>query len=274
MTERPRHAALIVVHGIGAQRRNWADAFIDRVRRETARRTPGVTLHAAPVHWTPVVQEAQEALLARVARGLGWTWLRGLVIGHGGDVVAYQSPPKVWMRPAWTYRAVHDRIHRRLVRLLREVVTALGAFPSVPIPLVVVAHSLGSVIFSDFVYVLQSGVAPPRGFERQYHLALRTLVTLGSPLALFALRASPVGGFESPIALGSGARWVNLLYRADPIAYPLAPTGAAYAELVEDVRLRARPWSWQWTPLAHGSYWRDRRVVRRVADAVARAALP
>jgi len=263
-----RRVALAVLHGIGAQRRDWADAFVRRVRRAVETRFPGVDVYPDVIWWAPVTQRYEDTLIGRYRDGLSWQWLRRLVIGYGGDVIAYQAPPRHDVPAPWTYRAVHGRIDRRL----RALQTLLGAAAAAPVPLVAVAHSLGAVIFSDFVYDAQAG-AGPAALRTRYGLGLRALFTLGSPLALYALRY-PHLGFDRPIALDGDARWVNALYRADVIAYPLAPAGPAYAAAVADWTLPSRWWPWYWTPLAHLAYWNDRHLVGRVAAELARVAAP
>jgi hypothetical protein len=261
---------LLVVHGIGAQRRDWADAFVRRVRVALARRAPDVALAPALAWWAPLTQRLEDALVTRAPRG--WRWLRRLVTGYGGDLVAYQAPPHVWNVPGWTYRAVHQRISARLQDVLRGVTGHTGRAPTTAVPLVVVAHSLGSVIFTDFVYDLETGVTPPRGLEGHYRLSLQALFTLGSPLALYGLRY-PTRGLDRPITLAPGGTWINAFYRADVIAQPLRAESAAYRAAVrEDWLLAARLWPWYWTPLAHLAYWNDRRVIDRVAQQLARAA--
>ena len=164
-----------------------------------------------------------------------------------------------------TYRPFFEQVHGRGVYDPR--------FGVCQVPLVAVAHSLGSVILSDFVYDAQAA-AGPGALRARYGLALRALFSLGSPLALYALRY-PHLGFDRPIALDGDARWVNALYRPDVIAYPLGPAGPAYAAAVEDWILPLRWWPWYWTPLAHLAYWNDRHLVGRVAAELARvAALP
>jgi len=264
-----RRVALAVVHGIGAQRRDWAEGFVRRVRVIVETRFPGVDVYPAVIWWAPITQRYEDTLLDRYRRGLSWQWLRRLVIGYGGDVIAYQTPPRHDVPAPWTYRAVHGRIDRRL-RALQDL---LGATPGGPgVPLVAVAHSLGSVIFSDFVYDAQAA-AGPDALRARYGFTLPVLFTIGSPLALYALRY-PHLGFDRPIALHGDARWVNALYRPDVIAYPLGPAGPAYANAVEDWILPPRWWPWYWTPLAHLAYWNDRHLVGRVAAELARVAAP
>ena len=271
MHVRPR-VALCVVHGIGAQKKDWADRFVTTVRRQVANRNPEIDVYPLVVWWAPVTQRYEDRLTSRYRRGLGWNWLRRLVIAFGGDVIAYQAPSQVSAPPPWTYRTVHWRIDRRL-RALRATLEQTGAAePDVLVPLVVVAHSLGSVIFSDFVYDVQANQTAG-AFARRYGLAIRTLYTVGSPLALYAIRY-PKLGFDRPIALDGGT-WVNVLYTSDVIAYPLRPASPAYADSVaEDWTLPARWWPplVYRTPFAHLAYWNDPRFIRRVVATLVRTA--
>jgi hypothetical protein len=265
-----RRIALCVVHGIGPQRRQWADDFVARVRRAVAQRDAGVDVYPCVIWWAPITHRYEDELAQRYARGLSWNWLRQLVIGYGGDVIAYQAPASRDVPPPWMYGAVHRRLDRRL-RGLRGLLEATGSVAGPSVPVVAVAHSLGSVIFSDFVYDVQGGDNPD-AFAGRYGLALRGLFTLGSPLALYAIRY-PHLGFDRPIALPSGGTWVNVLYRADVIAFPLRVTSDAYARAVsEDWVLPWRLWNWSWTPLAHLAYWTDPRLIARVADQLAQGA--
>jgi hypothetical protein len=270
--------ALCVLHGIGVQKKDWADRFVTTVRRQVARLHPEIDVYPVVVWWAPITQRYEDRLVSLFRRGLGWNWLRRLVIGFGGDVIAYQSPSQISAPPSWTYRIVHWRIDRRL-RALRATLEQTGAAePGIPVPLVVVAHSLGSVIFSDFVYDVQAGQAGQAGqaagaFARRFGLAIRALYTMGSPLALYAIRY-PKLGFDRPVALDGGT-WINVLYTSDVIAYPLRPASPAYADAVaEDWTLPARWWPplVYRTPYAHRAYWHDARFIRRVAADLVRTA--
>src|SRR5438309_1854062 len=167
-----RRVALAVLHGIGAQRRDWAEGFVRRVRRTVETRFPGIDVYPEIIWWAPVTQQYEDTLIRRYRRGLSWQWLRRLVIGYGGDVIAYQAPPRHDVAPPWTYRAVHGRIDRRL----RVLAALLGTAPAAraPVPLVAVAHSLGSVILSDFVYDAQAA-AGPGALRARYVMASVTL---------------------------------------------------------------------------------------------------
>src|SRR5207247_11328753 len=141
------------LHGIGAQRRDWADAFVRRVRRTVETRFPGVDVYPDVIWWAPVTQRYEDTLIGRYRDGLSWQWLRRLVIGYGGDVIAYQAPPRHDVPAPWTYRAVHGRIDRRL----RALQTLLGAAAAAPVPLVAAAPSPGPGIVPRFVHAPRAG---------------------------------------------------------------------------------------------------------------------
>src|SRR5439155_14029056 len=157
-------------------------------------------------------------------------------------------------------------------------------------PLCIVAHSLGTVIASNYFYDLLTERAtakklvPRTVHERTTHTPLElgeTLAhfyTLGSPLALWALRYPDFG---TPIAVpapalarhhpGLDGEWVNFYDQDDLIAYPLRDLGPKYARAVAaDVAVRLGGLLVSWNPLVHPWYWNDTRVIDPIAAALAR----
>jgi hypothetical protein len=95
----------------------------------------------APVFWADITRPLQDEYL-KDAWNTGELDLRGLrefVIGAFGDATAYQ---RIDAPENGTYLKIHDRV-REVVKHLYE--TTLN---SVPVPLGVVAHSLGGHIMS------------------------------------------------------------------------------------------------------------------------------
>ena len=74
-----RRVALAVIHGIGAQRRDWAEGFVRRVRRTVEARFPGVDVYPDVIWWAPVTQRYEDTLIGRYRDGLSWQWLRRLL---------------------------------------------------------------------------------------------------------------------------------------------------------------------------------------------------
>ena len=147
-------------------------------------------------------------------------------------------------------------------------------------PLVVVAHSLGSVIASDYVWDAQhpetgraQGANP---FERMETLA--GLVTFGSTLPLFTLAlprvvaiAPPRTSPGLPDAVRAVARWDNYYDPDDVLGWPLQPLSEGYRLLVEDRAINAGRGVFDlivrsWNPLSHEIYWRDAEVIKAIAQ--------
>jgi len=113
--------------------------------------------------------------------------------------------------------------------------------------IIVVSHSLGSVIVHDILSgLVESHSAGLHGLPKS-----TSVFTMGSPLALFSLTATT-------LAPNVFRRWTNLLDVRDPIAFPLATLFKG----VRDVRLRR----WRWN--THAFYWNDTKVHQRVAEEV------
>jgi alpha-beta hydrolase superfamily lysophospholipase len=284
---------VLVVHGIGEQsEREFALTFIAEMRRRLAER--GVAAGDVVFgrgYWADLLNAREHALLAQMARGgpLAYRDLRGFVVNALGDAVAYR-------RGTADRRNLYYDVHARILAHLRALRAALGGADA---PLVVVAHSLGSVIASDFIWDAQHpergcGVAADAAggsdFERMRTLA--GLVTFGSNIPLFTLALPKVVAIAPPRAspalapaVRSVAEWHNYYDADDVLGWPLrsleagAPLGAgewAYADAVDaDHAINVGGALAAWNPLSHSAYWRDGDFLGPAAAqiaAVARAA--
>jgi hypothetical protein len=268
--------AVAVVHGMGQQSVDFARTFAEGLCREaTALGDDADRYVVRPVHWAPVLSDEEQRLLddMHAAPGrLDWKDLRAFMVHFLADVVAYQVVPGE--------RATYDAIHGIFAETLRALAEEAGD----DAVLCVVAHSLGTVIASNYLYDLQQheagrdirpdtvrGTMEATPLERGRTLAF--VFTLASPLALFSLRwpnrgvpvqvPSPHLGDHHPDVTG---RWVNVYDRDDVIGWPLRPLNAAYeAQVAEDRELRVGSFPAGLTPLAHTHYWEDEDVQALVA---------
>ncbi|HJR42002.1 MAG TPA: hypothetical protein VJ812_07890 [Gemmatimonadaceae bacterium] len=257
----------IVVHGMGTQPEQFANAFIARMdRRLEMHDVPAGTVRWKPVWWADLVRDREEQLWAAVSRDhtLRFSGLRRFFITHFGDALAYQRVP---VQRSDFYRDIHTRVADRLRDLRAEL--------AADAPLVVIAHSLGSVIMSNFIWDVQRGNDERRDlpaatpFERME--TLTALVTLGSSIALFTLRLAEIVAIEFPPPalpphLRQVAQWLNFYDADDVLAYPLRPLSPTYeAAVTEDVAIDAGHAPRSWTPLSHDAYWTDDESVGRTA---------
>jgi hypothetical protein len=290
--------AVAIIHGIGNEPPTFADAFMAALeRRFVAHGGRAEDLVQEPVYWSDVLEGREEELLRRLEAGgaLRWHGLRAFMVEWAADAIAYQPTPND--------RHVYDGIHARLAAALRRLSRRAGP----DAPLCLVAHSLGTVIASNYVYDVQTehghvkreredptkplltepvrremGDAPLDRLETLFHL-----VTMGSPLALWSLRfpnADPRKDYGVPIVVPSPllearwpallpvAGWTNVYDADDVIGYPLKGLNDAYARAVrEDVQVNVGTLLTNWNPASHGYYWTeagvDDAIARRLAEA-------
>ncbi|MBX9929757.1 MAG: hypothetical protein K2X99_12705 [Gemmatimonadaceae bacterium] len=267
-----RRVGVLVVHGMGSQRpESFAAEFIAGVHARLATRgcAPG-QVAIGTGWWAGLLDPAQLTLARRMREA--WKFagvnaqVRDFVVHAVGDVAAYRAAPN---SPASVYHRVHDRIAASL-GALRDRVGPEAA-------LVIVAHSLGSVICSDHIWDLQVGHRQGSDpFTRGETLA--GMVTFGSTLPLFAMTCEPVIPIRFPArgldpALQSAARWINVFDRTDVLGYPLRQTSDGYEATVDvDLELSVGPLWKRWVGLSHAEYWASGAFQEQVAELIARIA--
>ncbi|MEX6503791.1 hypothetical protein [Pseudomonas zhanjiangensis] len=260
--------AVAIIHGIGTQpdirddegQHVFAQGLIAALRRRLGVNADDVAFQS--LYWANVLDKRQMDYLKRLDdQPVGWRWMRRLVTLFLGDASGYR---KVSQAYDTTYEEVHQ--------CLRNGFNALRAKVDADTPLVVLAHSLGGHIFSNFVWD-QQRINLTASCPRDPFLALETLtglVTFGCNIPLFTFACDPVVPIRFPghcldERIRAQARWLNLYAPADLLGYPLRPL-PSYAEVVaEDRALPVGPWYIRHTPLSHLAYWDDRRFQDYVA---------
>lgn len=272
---------VLVVHGIGSQPSDFAREFQRKVAAQLEERGHSADeLAWMPVHWAPILQQREDELLQRMERGgeLGWATLRRFVVHGLADALAYQPAPETHTRHD-VYQIIHRRF-RRDVRALRRLLRN-GRPPDAPDPpVVVVAHSLGCHMVSNFIWDARKSSAES-AFARMETIA--GIVFLGCNIPLFSLAHKHFRPIDFPHAdlarafppdtdpghLRRVARWLNLYDPDDVLGWPLRTLSDDYAlSVVEDVPVNAGGLLWSWNPKSHTEYWGDDSVVTLVAEVV------
>lgn len=280
----PKPVAVAVVHGVGIQGSDFAEPMIAELTERFAgelgmeREEAAEQLVFEAVHWAPVLQGAETKLWRQVsARGdLDFVRLRKFVVDFAGDAIAYQPLPRS--------REVYDSVHAVLAAALRALARTAGG----KAPLCVIAHSLGTIISSNYFYDLSQSRRPGMVSKAVRELKKRTplengetltlLYTLGSPIAVWSLRYEDFG-VPIPVPAprledhhpGLNGEWVNFYDPDDIIGYPLRSLNDAYRRSVdEDVAVNVGGPLSSWNPLSHTGYWGDDDVTKPIARSLAR----
>lgn len=260
--------AVAIIHGIGSQpdsrdaegQHAFAQSLIAGLRQRLGADADQVAFQS--LHWASVLDKRQLAFLEQLRdQPVRWRWLRRIVTLFLGDASGYR---KVSQAYDTTYEEVHQ--------CLRSGLNALRAKVDADTPLVVLAHSLGGHIFSNFVWD-QQRINKAEQCPLDPFLALETLsglITFGCNIPLFTFAYDPVvpirfPGQCLPDAVSQQARWLNLYAPADPLGYPLRPLPSYKAVVAEDRAMPVGPWYKRHTPLSHLAYWDDRHFQRYIA---------
>lgn len=279
-----RDVGVVIIHGMGSQKQDFAVPMVDRL--ETAIRKRGENpdrIAFQAIWWAPVLDDKEHQLMtAMLSRTrLDWIQLRTFVVNNLADAVAYHKtyamPNTDHERPVYT--AITETVAMEMNHLAKEVRPTS--------PLVVIAHSLGCHIMSNYIWDTQTRPAdrkhvidPTSPFENCE--TLTAIKTFGCNIPLFLLSNDTVDPIQFPgknVALAfpgqppqkieSVAKWTNFYDRDDVLGWPLAPLSKAYEKIVTDVQVNAGNWLLSGTPMSHDQYWTDADVIKPIAKTLA-----
>ena len=282
---------VLVIHGIGDQDARFHEKFVNEVRGRIKDRNRVVF---EPIHWAPVLSERAKQLWQELKKdhNLNFANTRKILINYVADASAYQQ---VSMRNNVTYESIHALVHRAVQGLLHRVEggDSGGQAPlpqESPSPILVVAHSLGCHIMSNYIWdrqhwkPAQNGgpVADPFGgtaFERMETLI--GMVTFGCNLPFFTLAFDPVlpitlPGKAIPAALKPLAKWLNYFDPEDVLGWPVKPLFLPHVakmnrgeketvDRIEDRQINVGGLLKSWNPVSHRQYWTDNDFTKPVA---------
>lgn len=262
-----KQVAIAVIHGMGSQTTDFAEPMIEEIndRIDGHSKDPD-KIAWQTIYWADILKPRQDKYFRDAKRtgDLDYRKIREFVISAVGDAAAYR---RVRGTSSDTYNTIHARVAEN-IKELYEV--GLGSTPK---PLIVIAHSLGGHIMSNYVWDRQHPASNPPGnlspFERMQRLA--GMITFGCniPLFTFAYRNIVPITFPAPRltpAIKAKARWFNFYDPDDVLGYPLRPINAAYRNVVNrDIAINVGGLFSSWNPLSHGEYWTDNDFTKPVA---------
>jgi hypothetical protein len=243
---------VLVIHGMGSQMPGYSVAMKDELERSFPITSPGVAWEE--VLWADVLRSREIDLLDAMSSApqpLNWASLREFVVHSFGDALAYHRSHAV------------DSAYSRVHKLISGSVSTLQGRLSPSAPIIVIAHSLGAHMMSNYIWDQQNG-----GTHSPIPNLL-TMITSGNNIPLFSLDfpdaiSRPVTLPRSPLA-----RWLNFYDRDDVLGWPLrplyennlaqlTPEQQATVGCIQDREINVGNLATSWNPMSHMDYWTDK----------------
>jgi len=251
----------VVIHGMGSQQPNYSVPMRDEINKRLGSDASRVKWRE--IYWAKLLDVREDAYLkeANANNNLDWTSLRRFMISAFGDASAYRKTNDP------NNSAYHD-IHEKV----RAVIADLDDGPDTP--LMVMAHSLGGHIMSNYIYDIQQGhsvITPgPGNFQQMKTLA--GMITFGCNIPFFTLayRKADIHPIHFPgdtltPAQKSKAKWLNFYDPDDVLGYPLKAINQRYNRVVsEDNAINVGGILSSWNPMSHQEYWTDNDFTKPV----------
>ncbi|MDZ4263133.1 MAG: hypothetical protein U1B30_12490 [Pseudomonadota bacterium] len=259
--------AVLIIHGMGSQEIGFSEKMIEELGRRVNGLGKDSNLIAwKPIFWADILEPKQVAFLreAQANNDMDYIKLRKFVISALSDAVAYQ---KVDSEKNHTY----DLIHRRVKEKIDELFNVDLARKSCP--LIILAHSLGGHIMSNYIWDIQNSKTDLTGFsdfEKFEYLA--GMITFGCNIPLFTFAYRNVVPIRFPgnkleAEYVRNAKWLNYYDPDDVLGYPLKQINADYNKVVaEDISINVGGALTSWSPASHSDYWTDDDFTKSVSQ--------
>jgi len=263
--------AIVVTHGMGTQERSFANPMIGELNDwvDDLGKDPNLIAWRS-IYWADILIPQQRKYFQDAKRkgDLDYNFFRQFIINALGDATAYQQ---VKSSANTTYEDIHTRVAIGITRLNDATKNPNGSNST---PQIIIAHSLGGHIMSNYIWDMQKGhTTGSNGFERMETLA--GFVTFGCNIPLFTFAYSKVVPIDFPAkqlppSTKNKARWLNFYDPDDILGYPLRPINAAYKNVVsEDKAINVGGFLTSWNPASHGKYWTDNDFTKPVSRFIA-----
>lgn len=242
--------AIVTLHGMGKISPTYAEPL--RIRLADAFGAQWNEFWFGAVQYQDLLQANQDAVWSRLPPAVSdntWSELREFLLFGFSDAASLEAGKE---RPGSVYTQAQERI-RSVIAAARDA-TGGG-------PLVVVAHSLGAHVFSNYAWDCRQD-SPAAGVWKESPVddpylrlgMLTRLYSTGCNIPIFVAGHSQVEPFQP---VHPDFRWNNYYDPDDVLGWPLDALSEAYRALVTDHAINAGGLFESWNPLSHNEYWSD-----------------
>ena len=256
--------ALITLHGMGSQEEDYHEDLVDGLKKRLDETWNRIAFQS--VYYAEILQVPQRKLWKKIKEepdnDIDASKLRKFLLYGIGDAGSLEHSAHGDKK---TYKAVRKTISTALDKAFADLGNSLK-------PVVIVAHSLGGQVISDYLWDLN----PPSGsggteippedpssdadkFRRLE--SLTNLITTGCNIPLFVGGFGNIECFEHP---NEDFHWDNYYDPDDILGWPLSQLGPKF-KFIEDHHINAGGLFTSWNPLSHTQYWDDKSFIKPLA---------
>jgi len=276
-----KEVVLLAVHGMGDTPKNFANDFREELTDRLGS-SDWDKVHFDTIYYQSVLQPHQKRVFKDMRKTeLDWIRLRKFLLYGFSDAAGLE-------RNAANPNSPYEQAQIIIRHALDKAFSFIGA----PKPVVLVAHSLGGQVISNYIWDAQKSAAnqgvwknpsTTKGTLIDSFLRLKQLkyfYTTGCNIPIF------VAGFPekkikaiSTSSKGYAFSWKNFYDEDDALGWPLKPLSTSYRTSVfRDYEVNANGTllgnlTSSWNPLSHGGYWTDSDVLKPLAKDI-RGLLP
>lgn len=267
--------ALVTIHGMGDTDKDYYADFYDEIRDRVDPAVWDKTIFRS-IYYQDELQHQQQDIFNRMRTEIDWKKLRKFLLFGFSDAASIEHRKS-------DDDSAYFRVQMKILEALDAVWLDAG---EQPVPVILLAQSLGCQVVSNYIWDAKPGFLPPAGV---WAYDLGDGVDEGSPRDLFrrlrSLERLYTTGCNIPIFVAGHKRivaisrpnnnfeWHNFYDEDDVLGWPLQPLSPSYRRLVNDIPVNAGGGVFgtvfkSWNPFSHGQYWTDGEVLRPLAAAL------
>lgn len=268
---------VLAIHGMGDTKPDYAGGLKKKLAKKVGSKWKNVYFDS--IYYADVFQHNQNNIFNRIKASddIDWIGLRKFLMFGFSDVAGFERNANLPNSP-------YELVQNKILDTLDKAYDAVGPNADV----VVIAHSLGTHIISNYIWDAQAkdaklGAWRTGGFEDSPAGSgldkfrrlknLKNLYFTGCPIPIFVAGLSQ-GKIKAISSRGKGYsfKWKNYFDPDDPLGWPLKNISSRNVkesykyEVNEDNAVNVGNVLNSWNPLSHNSYWTDNDVLNPIAD--------
>lgn len=251
---------ILTIHGMGNQLPNYDDILKANLYKEFSNELiADITFKSIWYHGD--FQGNQQGVWDKMAASkypLDQQKLRKFFLYFFSDAATSEFRPD-------SEQSTYKRIQKTILLAIEALITESG---NEKLPLIIIAHSLGCQIISNYIWDAQNGIGiwkdkKPKDYQKLATVDL--MITSGCNIPLFVSGLEKIEAINKP---NEKFKWYNYYDRDDILGWPLKPLSKgfdnAYANIVSnDIEVDTG-----WTPFSHSDYWEDDDFIKPIAELI------